>query len=344
MQTFLDSYKPRIDTYITDFLSSKSNNSSQINTWQHDVYTRLSSFAKNGKTIRGSLVLWSIDRFRGAIEKSDIALAAAFELIHSGFLIHDDIMDNDRLRRGSKTLFAQYENIALEHTLKQPTDFGKNMALCTGDLAIFLGIECLTATSASQELHRQIVNEFASVCIAQMQDVSFGMSATIPAIEEVLSMYTYKTARYTISLPLLAGARIANTSKENVALVESIGEHLGLLFQLTDDMLNLFGDSTVSGKSVDSDLREEKKTFAYVTLMNRMSVSEHETINHQTDSDSRVRLLQSYMESYKIRSVIEDKIEQLVVNIHDSIKQLSLSDTAKLELQQLVLLLRHRSV
>ncbi len=344
MLTFLNSYKPLIDSFITELLLSKATEGLQINSWQTDVYRRISDFAKNGKTIRGSLVLWSIERFGGSISKSDIAIAAAFELIHSGFLIHDDIMDNDRQRRGGKTIFAQYEDVATNMQIEQTEAFGKSLALCAGDLAIFLGMECLSNVSENSQLYRTIVNEFASVCIAQMQDVSFGMSHAIPSVEDVLSMYTYKTAKYTISLPILAGARIAGVPSEQISIIESIGTDMGLLFQLTDDVLNLFGDSSKSGKSVGSDLREEKKTYAYVMLMNALSASEREALKKQKDPESRTALLYTYMNTYNIRSVVTRKIEELYRHICSLIQQLSASDIVKKELLQFTVFLKQRTV
>ena len=143
MQTILASYKPRIDDFLNNYIDDRSINFQQINSWQKDAYTRLKSFVTLGKSIRGALLLWSVERYRGSISDSDIALASSLELIHSGFLIHDDIMDNDRQRRGHKTLFSQYEDLGENHLISQSTDFGKHMALCIGDLELFLGMDCI---------------------------------------------------------------------------------------------------------------------------------------------------------------------------------------------------------
>lgn len=343
MQNFLASYKPRIDTFLTSYLSSRSSETLQINPWRKDAYERISSFVTTGKSIRGSLLLWSIEQYKGKISDSDIAFAASLELIHSGFLIHDDIMDNDRQRRGHKTLFSQYEDVGQTYHITESTEFGKHLALCVGDLALFLGLDCMLSSSNDAPKLQSIIREFSSVCLAQMQDVSFGMNKELPSKDEVLSMYTYKTARYTISLPLCAGARISKSPQSEVDLLERIGEDMGIIFQLTDDMLNLFGDPSKSGKPVGSDLLEEKKTFAYVTLMNTLTQLEIDMLKKTTEAESRVSLLYKFMRAYDIHTTIMKKIDELSVNVSGAVRKLSLSDTAKQELVDFCTLLKQRS-
>ncbi len=332
MQTILASYKPRIDAYIRNYIESQSVDIVQVNSWQKDAYSRLLSFVNSGKSIRGALFLWSKEQYMGSLREADIALASSIELIHSGFLIHDDIMDTDRFRRGQRTIFSQFEEIGTDQQIEQSTDFGKNLAICVGDLALFLGMDCMRMYSIDSGPLQSILQEFASVCIAQMQDVSFGMNTILPSIDEVLSMYTYKTARYTFSLPLALGARISNAPQSEIELLEDIGEDMGLIFQLSDDMLNLFGDSSTSGKSVGSDLRDEKKTYAFVMLMNALSETDAVMLKKTVDSDARVSLLYELLNSYHIHSTVLKKIDELSLSVNASIQKLSLSESSKQDL------------
>lgn len=244
-------HKKSIDQFLKTFLASKQNDFARVNPWGPDALAKIRSVISEGKTIRGSLVLLSHDALHGKAKDDAFRVAAAYELIQTGLIIHDDIMDHDSLRRGKPTLHVQYKSEAL--------------AMCVGDILFFLAHELLgtllspkDADTALQTASNRI---FEEVGIAQMQDVSFGTSQKVPAKEEILSLYKYKTARYTFSLPMMAGAILARADQKTVDLLEKLGEEIGILFQIQDDVIGL-GDSRVTGKSAGSDIREDKKTLA----------------------------------------------------------------------------------
>ena len=221
---FLFSFKNRVDARLEKFLRRKKQGLSNINHWGSDVIETLLPFVTAGKTIRGSLVVYSYLLFNKTIPDYVLDAAAALELIHSGFLVHDDIMDKDTLRRGMKAIHVQY---------------GEAIGICVGDLLFFLGYELLTPNGIALASR-----EFANVAVAQMQDVSGG--------GDTLATYTYKTARYTFSLPMMAGAILAGADKNTTDLLEKLGEAMGLLFQIRDDELD----------QSESKLGENKLNFA----------------------------------------------------------------------------------
>jgi geranylgeranyl diphosphate synthase type I len=147
-----------------------------------------------------------------------LPLACALELFHAAFLIHDDIMDGDAVRRGKPSMHAQV---------------GESVALSIGDMAIFCGYDVLS--HLGQELVSYISRELANVTVAQMHDVYPREEQTRDAL---LHTYTYKTARYTFSLPLAAGAILAGAPGETIAQLERLGESMGILFQIRDDELD----------------------------------------------------------------------------------------------------------
>jgi geranylgeranyl pyrophosphate synthase len=247
-------YKKTIDLFLRQYLQEKHDSFTAINSWGPDVINRLKDFVASGKTIRGCLVLFSCDMFEGKHKDDAIKAACALELIHSGLLIHDDIMDQDRLRRGNDAMYVQYERLGDQR-------FGESMAICVGDLTFFLGLELV---SQHKDVHELITRELSSVCFAQMQDVSFAHSKITPKKEDVLAMYRYKTARYTFSLPMMIGAMFADADKKSIQQLSVLGEHMGLLFQIQDDVLNVSGTTSQTGKPVGSDLREDKKTYASI--------------------------------------------------------------------------------
>ena len=186
-----------------------------------------------GKTIRGSLVLLSYCFTNKTPSEDAIKLAAAMELIQTALVIHDDIMDHDNERRGIPTLHVQYTNEAL--------------AMCAGDILFFLAFELIgdiqTDETTLGRIVRLIGREYQCVGVAQMADIAKSAKTKL----ELLNLYTYKTARYTFTLPLMAGATLAGDTKETLRYLESYGVETGVLFQIQDDVLdnekNLFTHS-----------------------------------------------------------------------------------------------------
>lgn len=109
--------------------------------------------------------------------------------------------------------------------------------------------------------------------MAQIADVGFGTQETLPSLDEILEVYVYKTARYTITLPLCAGASFAGRP-DAIPALEAIGDPLGIVFQLQDDYLGLFGDEKELGKPVGSDIREGKKTPFMIRLLPQLTAAE----------------------------------------------------------------------
>ncbi|HOV93942.1 MAG TPA: polyprenyl synthetase family protein [Spirochaetales bacterium] len=249
---------------------------------QDAVWTvdQIHDFAIGGKMLRGILASLSYEIFApGLIEEligSDVSdnigeqsiamrLACGIELIQAGLLVHDDIMDKDELRRGKPTL----HKVFAAHNASEAA--GQGQAICAGDLFYFLSIQDFARVGAS--IGELVAQELSMVCIAQMEDCKSGEAQDIPALERVLSLYRYKTGRYTIVLPLKAGAAAAGRF-DAFPFLEEMGENLGILFQIQDDRLGLFGDEQSLGKPIGSDIREGKKTPYVLFLLEALPAPE----------------------------------------------------------------------
>lgn len=252
-----------------------------------DAASRLADFASRGKMLRGGLVRLGYElttrREAAGLDATAIRLAgAAMELFQSGLLIHDDIMDRDRVRRGFPTLHAGYEAALASGGYDDPPHYGEALGICVGDLAYFAAFQLLAElpTTAAQAVQASAVaaRELCIVGIAQMQDVVNGAARrdsanpfrdapTDPSEEDILRLYRYKTGRYTFSLPLALGCALAGGGDAERLALEQAGEELGILFQLKDDELGLFADEAVLGKPIGADIREDKKTMFRHRLM-----------------------------------------------------------------------------
>ena len=278
LPAYFDPIRARIASTLQQFFQEKKEELARINPLGRDASERLVEFTLRGKMIRGCLVHlgWSISRpdpaRAPANETASVTAAgAAMELFQSGLLVHDDIMDRDSMRRGQASIFQQYAELAGREEHTDPAHVGQALGICAGDVACFMAFELLARVSAPAPVLGEVLalcaRELSAVGIAQMQDVAWGASKDRVSPDDILRMYKYKTGRYSFSLPLLAGALIAGAHRDLREKLEAFGENLGLLFQIRDDELGLFGDEKELGKPVGSDVREGKKTILISLLM-----------------------------------------------------------------------------
>ena len=275
LPAYFDPIRARVSSSLRRFLGGKKTDLARVNPLGPDAVERLVEFSLRGKMIRGCLVHlgWSISHADGQAdpEESVTTVGAAMELFHSGLLVHDDIMDRDLVRRGRPSLFQQYADVAVREGQADPQHVGQALGICAGDVACFMAFELLARARAPAHVMCAILGlcarELSAVGIAQMQDVAWGASKTGVDVEEIMAMYTHKTGRYSFSLHLVAGALIAGAPVELQGTLASYGESVGVLFQIRDDELGLFGDEQEVGKPVGSDIREGKKTLLFSTLM-----------------------------------------------------------------------------
>lgn len=330
-------YKEKITAFLETYITGKQNDFAVVNNWGSDVIEKLQAFISQGKMIRGSLILFMSDAYAGEIKQEAILLAAAIELFHSSLLIHDDIMDNDTVRRGNPTIFAQYQSFAENKKFENAHHFGESMGISVGDICFFLGFK-LIAEIGNKTISQLCMQELVSVGLAQMQDVYAGYTKEEVTEKDIEQVYLYKTGRYTFSLPMMMGALV--TGETSVTDLEKIGEYVGLIFQHTDDALSLFGKQSETGKIAGSDIRENKKTLYRFYLLENSSAQEKKKLenifgNHKL-TIQEIDFVRDLIKKYKIQEMIDQKIQMLQKQAKEHIIQLQISETYKSALEQMM--------
>lgn len=242
---------------LSESFSSYRDEFSNVNDWPDYSFDLLEDFVSRGKMMRGGLCVLFAQAL-GASRDDAVRAGAALELFQAGILVHDDIMDEDELRRGKAAIHAQL-------TSEFGESFGLGGGICVGDICMFLSFRLLN-TVGSPQLVELLSREAASLGFGQMQDVFLGRSQESVELDDILRVYRYKTARYTFCLPLLLACSLAQRDDlfDEVCL---FGEHIGVSFQIRDDVLGLFGSSDETGKPVGADIREDKKTVVRLELL-----------------------------------------------------------------------------
>ena len=263
---------------------------SEVNRWGHDLRSRTLEFTERGKLIRGALVAAAARALGRRPDEAVYTVAAALELVQSFLLIHDDIMDEDPLRRGAPAVFEQYRGFGSDHGYRSPRRFGESMGICAGDVAVLVAIVSVGAIDAPQEMRLRLISllaaEIAKVGVAQMADVVNGHSPAVASEDEIVSVYRYKTGRYTFSLPLMLGAILAGADEATEDALSRWGELQGVVFQIRDDELGLMGDTQQIGKPAGSDIQADKQTLHRLFLLERIPGTEWADVAGYFGSDN----------------------------------------------------------
>ncbi|GCE75618.1 polyprenyl synthetase family protein [Cellulomonas biazotea] len=191
-------------------------------------------------------------------------VAAAHEVLHVAMLVHDDVLDHDDVRRGRLNVSGAARLRA--HRDGMPADVADGRALAAGllagDLALATAFRLLARTPVSADVRMRLTDLLAdgveTAVAGELLDVA--SEALAPADVDALLVAALKTAEYSCRVPLASGAVLAGADVEVLDRLDDVAAALGLAFQLTDDDLGVFGDASLTGKSVLSDLRRGKRT------------------------------------------------------------------------------------
>jgi geranylgeranyl diphosphate synthase type II len=233
--------------FFISYLEKQSLNKEPKNLYEPiDYILRL-----GGKRMRPVLTLMAAEIFDTNYNKA-FAAAMAVEVFHNFSLVHDDIMDDAPLRRGSVTVHEKW-NI--------------NTGILSGDAMLILAYQYFEQYDASvfRDLAKLFSKTALEVCEGQQWDVDFETRKDV-SIPEYLKMIEYKTA-VLVGAAMKMGAIVAETSTENADLIYEFGLNLGIAFQLQDDYLDAFGDPETFGKQVGGDIMENKKTYLYLKAL-----------------------------------------------------------------------------
>lgn len=228
---------------------------------------RYSLFA-GGKRLRPALTLGAAELVCGSGEPAFPA-ACAVEMIHTYSLIHDDLpgMDDDDLRRGKPTLHKVY---------------GEALAILAGDALLTMAFDT-AAAAGNTEVIREIAHAsgVSGMVGGQALDLeSEGTPLTLAAIENIHRRKTGALIRASVR----CGALLANADPEELAGLTAFGEHLGLAFQIADDILDVTGDTETLGKPAGSDAGRNKSTYPSVAGLDAAKVLAEEEAGRAIES------------------------------------------------------------
>jgi len=238
--------------------------------------------------------------------------ALAIELLHNFTLVHDDIMDNDSLRRGEETVHEKWD-------------------IATGVLAGdgIIGIAYRTLLLDKYKRSSEIINIFTDgvieVCEGQGFDKEFETRENVTE-EEYINMIYKKTAAL-LQVSSKIGACCANASDDIITLAGEFGKELGIAFQIQDDYLDISSTEEVLGKNYGSDIIEGKKTYLYIKaisiLEGDVKVRFLELINKKNCSKDNILEVKKIYEDNGIMTETKKEIEKRISNAMSLLQSIS---------------------
>lgn len=254
-----------VDAAIDAFLAGRIARASAVGPAYRILWERIGASCAGGKRIRPRLLLLAHDALGGDAHDDAVTASVAFELLHTAFLLHDDVLDADLVRRGRPNLQGSFLGDALDEGLgaEESTSWGEAAGVLAGDLLISAAHAVVAGIpgGAAPALHELIDECLFSTAAGELADVGLALGTIPVTVAEITRMMNDKTAVYSFAAPLRAGALLAGAGPEAETELAEIGRMLGFVYQLRDDLLGVFGSAAALGKPVDSDLREGKRTL-----------------------------------------------------------------------------------
>ncbi|MBO0856687.1 MAG: polyprenyl synthetase family protein [Nocardia sp.] len=207
-----------------------------------------------------------------------LTACAALELVQACALIHDDIIDSSRTRRGFPTVHVDFEGRHRDRDWGgDSAHFGVSVAILIGDLALTWADDMIAESGLDPAARARFDPVWAAmrteVMGGQLLDVH-GEAGADDSVEAAMRINRYKTAAYTVERPLHLGAALAGADPELIAAYREFGTDIGIAFQLRDDLLGVFGDPAVTGKPSGDDLREGKRTVLIAEALRRADATD----------------------------------------------------------------------
>ncbi|UOQ59415.1 polyprenyl synthetase family protein [Leucobacter rhizosphaerae] len=300
-------------TYGTEFLRL----------WSHTA-----QHVRGGKLLRPILLLETYDALRPDGDRREaLRLATAVEALHFAFLLHDDVIDQDLRRRGELNLVGELvESATAAGRGSAARHWAETGAILAGDLLLSSAHQIVARVRAPEATRERLLDLLEHTILettaGEFSDVGLSDGMVAPDLDAVLVMTKQKTASYTFELPLRAAAILAGGSPELEHALSIAGAHLGLAYQLQDDLLSVFGDADEHGKDPYSDLREGKHT-AVICFAQRTSawpvIARHFGDPQLQPEDAvRVRrLLTDCGAEDHVRALIDDQLAALTELVAD---------------------------
>ncbi len=253
---------PLVDKRLEEYWDKELSINFGFNKKQKDLVRKMLLHSKehnlrSAKRLRASFVYYGYMLGNGKIDDRIWNAAMAVELVHTALLMHDDVMDQDDVRRGKPTTHKYFE--------EGDKHYGESMAYTIGDAVLTIGYQLLLDAGFDDNLTikamRKLLRGITNTAWGQTYDCTLERLQDEWVENDVMAVHKAKTAIYTYENPLYIGAILAGLKGKVFEVLTEYSMDGGVSFQLQDDILGMYGNPEKTGKSANSDLLQGKGTM-----------------------------------------------------------------------------------
>ena len=299
-----------------------------------EAVEELKRMNNDGKFLRALLISLGYNSF---IEGDYyLPLALAYEVFQTSILIHDDIIDNAKLRRGKTTIPESYKKRFLKYSgLEKDFDvkskhIANSLGICIGDLGFYFTNKIIIDNYSKSDNFSELMDLYNKIVIntikGEIIDVLLPFKEQyskdiVTSMDAVMEIYRLKTAWYSIIGPYFLGMTLAKRNSEEISKMESILYKLGIAFQIKDDIFGIFGSEDELGKT-SSDISEFKQTILYAYLVENDLDTLKKISNYYGKSNLTKKDIEAVQNMFIKSGALEYAEEKMHIMFNDSKKEL----------------------
>ncbi len=339
-------FRVRIDKVIADIYRERIEEAGVVDELFAELISEMARFiGRGGKRMRPYLCYLGYVGSGGTNIDEIVRVAVSQELYHNAWLIHDDIIDRDTTRYGGKNIIGAYLQKLETRGVADARHLAEAAALIAGSVTMAFAIDEILKSNFSPEhkvaatrLQQRLIVDLAG---GEMLDV-FLPTLTDDQIttKRLLAVSEYKTATYSFQSPLQIGAILAGAGQAEIDAITPYAIASGIAFQLTDDVLGIFGHEESTGKSNLSDIREGKRTLLVLESQRRATpqdVLRLTTILGNTRATAvELESVREIMKRSGAYDIVATIIHDYVVRAKTSLTATSLTAQVKASLDEIV--------
>lgn len=278
-----------------------------------------------GKRLRPVLALLAYNLYRDDVEKI-LKSVIGIEIFHNYTLLHDDVMDDAELRRGCQTVHKKWNS---------------NVAILSGDAAAITAYRMIE--SVDDEYLRRVIDGFnqvaMDVCKGQQYDMEFETRDDVTE-QEYIDMIYLKTS-VLIAGSIRHGALVAGAPEHEYNALYDFGGYLGLVFQLQDDYLDVYGDVAEFGKKIGGDILSNKKTYMLIKALELASPEDKALLKEwiakkEFDPQEKIKAVTEIYNRTGIKEVVMSKIDSYMAKSREALAMVDVPEERKVYFREMV--------
>jgi geranylgeranyl diphosphate synthase type II len=275
------------------------------------------TLASGGKRLRPQLALIA-SAICGGKEEEVLPAALALEVFHNFTLLHDDVMDKAVVRRGRPTVHVKWDD---------------NTAILSGDQMLIEAYKQLSNVPESKlpQVLRWFNEMATGICEGQQYDMDFEHRSEV-RIEDYMKMIELKTS-VLLAYAMKIGGYIAGATSQQQEALYAYGLHIGLAFQIQDDILDVYGDPKTFGKAIGGDICCNKKTFLLLTALETADAQSKEELQKwlqvQDRKEEKIAAVTAIYNRLNVSAKAESVMEQHTVIALEQLNRLPQNEACK---------------